>query len=78
MQEVYADPQIQAREMVVELDHPRAGHIKNIGVPVKLSDTPGKIRTPAPLLGQHTKEVLAEIGYSSDEIAAFEEEGVLG
>ena len=67
LSETYADPHVQAREMVVEMDHPIAGRIQNIGVPVKLSETPGAIRRPAPTLGQHTDEVLAEFGFSSAE-----------
>ena len=71
--EVYADPQVQARGMVEELEHPQAGVIQNIGIPVKLSETPGLIRRPAPMLGQHTDEVLAEYGYSAEDIAGFRE-----
>ena len=63
-----ADPQALAREMVVELEHPRAGRTRALGLPVKLSRTPGKVTRPAPLLGQHTREVLAEFGFASSEI----------
>ena len=73
LSETYADPQVRAREMVVEVDHPIAGPVQNIGVPVKLSQTPGAIRRPAPTLGQHTDEVLAEFGFSSDETVALRE-----
>ena len=73
--EVYADPQVTARQMMVELDHPTAGVIKNIGIPVKLSETPGAVRSPAPTLGQHTGEVLAEYGFSAGEIAGLMESG---
>ena len=66
-----ADPQTLAREMVVELEHPRAGRTRALGLPVKLSRTPGKVTRPAPLLGQHTREVLAEFGFSSSEIEAL-------
>ena len=59
--EVAADPQALAREMVVELEHPRAGRTRALGLPVKLSRTPGKVSRPAPLLGQHTREVLGRI-----------------
>ncbi|KKH62891.1 carnitine dehydratase, partial [Methanosarcina mazei] len=56
--EVLKDPQVLAREMIVEIEHPVAGKLKVPGVPIKLSDTPGGIRTPAPTLGQHTEEIL--------------------
>jgi crotonobetainyl-CoA:carnitine CoA-transferase CaiB-like acyl-CoA transferase len=69
MPAVYADPHVQARQMMVEIEHPTAGRIKNIGLPVKLSETPGVIRRPAPTLGQHTSEVLEEFGYNPAEIA---------
>jgi crotonobetainyl-CoA:carnitine CoA-transferase CaiB-like acyl-CoA transferase len=54
--------------MVVELDHPRAGRTRALGLPIKLSATPGKVARAAPLLGQHTREVLREFGFSSQEI----------
>jgi crotonobetainyl-CoA:carnitine CoA-transferase CaiB-like acyl-CoA transferase len=60
-EEVFADPQVQARDMVVALDHPAAGPSRTLGIPVKLSATPGAVRRPAPLLGEHTEEVLAEL-----------------
>ena len=63
--------------MEVEIDHPVAGRIKNIGVPVKLSDTPGSIRFAAPTLGQHTDAILCELGFNSDEIAKMHESGAV-
>ena len=78
IEQVYADPHVQSRDMSVELEHPKSGSIRNIGVPVKLSDTPGSVRTPAPLLGQHSDEVLAQYGYADGDIAAFKDAGVLG
>ena len=66
--QVYDDPQVQAREMMVETDHPVAGRVKNIGIPIKLSETPGRFQRPAPTLGQHTDEVLSDLGCSDDEI----------
>ena len=66
--QVASDPQALAREMVVELDHPRAGRTRALGLPVKLSATPGGVRRPAPTYGQHTREVLGEFGFSSAEI----------
>jgi crotonobetainyl-CoA:carnitine CoA-transferase CaiB-like acyl-CoA transferase len=64
--EALSDPHTLARDMIVDLVHPGAGPIKNLGVPVKLSDTPGVVDRPAPLLGQHTAEILAELGYDAN------------
>jgi crotonobetainyl-CoA:carnitine CoA-transferase CaiB-like acyl-CoA transferase len=75
IKEMQADPQTIAREMVPETDHPVAGRVQAIGLPVKLSATPGGVVAPAPLFGQHTREVLVEAGYSSSEIAALLESG---
>jgi len=66
-----ADPQALAREMVVELEHPRAGRTRALGLPIKLSRTPGKVTRPAPTFGQHTREVLGEFGFSAAEIDAL-------
>ncbi len=75
--EVYADPQVQAREMMVETDHPVAGRVKNIGIPIKLSETPGQFQRPAPTLGQHTNEVLTDLGCSPDEIDKMRDQGIV-
>jgi crotonobetainyl-CoA:carnitine CoA-transferase CaiB-like acyl-CoA transferase len=72
-----ADPQTLAREMVVELDHPKAGKTKAIGLPIKFSETPGKVVTPAPTLGQHTREVLLGVGYTDAEVDALAAEGAI-
>jgi crotonobetainyl-CoA:carnitine CoA-transferase CaiB-like acyl-CoA transferase len=69
--EMHADPQTIARDMVPEIDHPTAGKMKTVGLPVKFSQTPGGVHRAAPLLGQHTTEVLTEAGYSAGEIAAL-------
>lgn len=66
--EMAADPQTAAREMVVELQHPRAGATQALGLPIKLSATPGGVERAAPLLGEHTREVLAQYGFSAGEI----------
>jgi len=66
-----ADPQALAREMVIELDHPRAGRTRALGLPIKLSATPGGVTRPAPTFGQHTREVLGEFGFSAAEIDAL-------
>ena len=59
--EVFADPQTEARAMVAEIEHPVAGRMRTLGVPIKLSATPGTLRRPAPLLGEHTDEILSEL-----------------
>jgi crotonobetainyl-CoA:carnitine CoA-transferase CaiB-like acyl-CoA transferase len=71
--DVAADPQALARQMVVELEHPRAGRTRALGLPIKLSRTPGKVTRPAPTFGQHTREVLAEFGFSATAIEALYE-----
>jgi crotonobetainyl-CoA:carnitine CoA-transferase CaiB-like acyl-CoA transferase len=77
LDQVYNDPHVRARNMVVELDDPHLGTIKHIGVPVKLSDTPGTIRHRAPDLGEHSREVLLEAGYTPAEVASLVEHGVI-
>jgi len=68
---------VRAREMVVELDQPGADAVRLLGVPVKLSRTPGAPAGPGPALGEHTREVLAGLGYSDDEVAALERSGAV-
>lgn len=75
--EVFSHPQVVARNMVQEIEHPIGGRIRQIGPAVKCSGTPARIRRPAPLLGEHTEEVLQEIGYTSGEIEALAAEGVI-
>ncbi len=70
MSEVFRDEQALARGMVEELEHPVAGVVRHLGIPVKLSATPGSIRLPAPTLGQHTEAVLREFGIAEGDIAA--------
>ena len=77
MLQALADPQTAARQMVVEIEHTTLGAVKTIGLPVKFSATPGKLRRGAPLFGEHTRDVLAEYGFGNDEIAALEQEGAV-
>ena len=76
---VVEHPQIKARGALVECEHPVAGTVKIVGMPVKLSETPGRVRQPAPLLGQHTDEVLRQyLGLDEAEITALRQAGALG
>ena len=78
LQEVFADPQVDARSMVAEVEHAAAGLLKVLGTPVKLSDTPGSIRSAPPVLGQHTESVLVnDLGFTLDEVAALRGKGVI-
>jgi crotonobetainyl-CoA:carnitine CoA-transferase CaiB-like acyl-CoA transferase len=67
--EVFADPQVKARDMLAEIAHPVAGRVQTLGIPVKLSATPGQLRRPAPRLGEHTDEILAELAKEMDREA---------
>lgn len=66
--EMHNDPQALFRRMVVETEHPVCGPVKTIGLPIKFSETPGDVRSPAPRLGEHSRSVLAEYGYAAQEI----------
>jgi crotonobetainyl-CoA:carnitine CoA-transferase CaiB-like acyl-CoA transferase len=77
VEEVFKDPHVIARDMLVEMEHPTAGTIQMSGIPVKLSATPGTIETPPPLLGEHTAEVLRNLGYSDEQIRILVENGVV-
>ena len=68
MEQVWSDEQVQARGMDVTLEHPKVGSIRNIGLAAKLYGSPGRIHSPAPLMGQHTREMLAESGFNETEI----------
>ena len=70
LQEVFADPQLAARAMIAEIEHATIGPLRTLGVPVKLSDTPGAVRTPPPTLGQHTDTVLQrDLGIEPETIS---------
>jgi CoA:oxalate CoA-transferase len=75
--EVFEEPQVLENEMLVRTEHPAAGRLRMLGIPLELSATPGSIRRPAPRLGEHTDEVLREFGYSADEIGALRAEEVI-
>ena len=72
LDELFGDAQIAARQMVVDMPHQLAGQLRLLGVPIKLSDTPGDVRTPPPVLGEHTDAVLhRDVGLSTEAIAAL-------
>ncbi len=73
--EVFADPQVLAREMVATVEHPTVGELRLTGIPFKFAATPGSIRRPPPLLGQHTDEVLTELGFSAMDIERLRASG---
>ena len=77
LSELFADPQVQHRGLVVEMEHPAAGRIRQTGIPVRLSVTPGSIRTPPPQLGEHTDAILSELGYDGAAIARLRQDGVV-
>ena len=69
--------QVRARDMVVEVDHPRLGRLRQLGIPFKLAATPASIRTAPPLLGEHATEILAELGYDAADIDRLRSDGVI-
>ena len=75
--EMHADPQTAARNMTLEVEHPTAGTVRTLGPPVKFSRTPADVRSPAPVYGQHTREVLAQYGFSEAEISGFLDENAV-
>ena len=78
MGHLFADPQVQHRNMIAEVPHPTIGTLRVTGIPIKYSDTPGTIRLHPPLLGEHTDEVLSDVlGYSSDRIEALKAQQVI-
>jgi crotonobetainyl-CoA:carnitine CoA-transferase CaiB-like acyl-CoA transferase len=75
--QMHADPQALAREMIVETEHPTAGRVKAIGLPIKFSNTPGGVRRAAPTFGQDTREVLLGLGFSDNEIDELAAQGAI-
>ena len=75
--EMHADPQAIARGMITETPHSTLGTVKTLGSPILFSETPSTITRGAPVLGEHTREVLAEYGFSDDEIVQLIAEGAV-
>ena len=78
LDEFSSDPQVLHRQMVLEMDHPTVGKVKQPGIAIKLSETPGKVRTFAPLFGEHTEEVLLQLGYTDTQISELRQAKVIG
>jgi len=76
--EMVADPQLLHRNMILEMEHPKLGKVKQPGIAIKLSETPGKVRSFAPYSGEHTEEVLSSIGYSSEDLSQLLKAGAIG
>ena len=75
--ELLAHPQVKENQMVLEMTHPRAGSYKTIGIPVKLRGTPGEVCRPAPELGEHTREILMELGLEEQQLNRLYRNGVI-
>jgi crotonobetainyl-CoA:carnitine CoA-transferase CaiB-like acyl-CoA transferase len=75
--DMLADPQVKARDMVVEVEHPTAGRVKALGLPIKFSVTPGRVKRAAPRFGEHTREILESLGYSAADIERLAAEGAI-
>jgi crotonobetainyl-CoA:carnitine CoA-transferase CaiB-like acyl-CoA transferase len=78
LEEAAADPHNQARQMVVEVEHPHVGPVRQVGIGPKFSETPGRVRSTAPHAGQHTDEVLASLGYAREQIEGLRASGAVG
>lgn len=76
--ETVENPQVRHRDMVLEFDHPKVGKVRQIGIPIKLSETPGSVRSLGTSLGSDTDEVLADLGYSQDDIKRLHDQGAMG
>ncbi len=76
-EELLEDPQVVANGLVAQIDHPLMGPVRMVGAPIQMSQTPLRVQGPSPSLGQHNDEVMAQLGYSPDEIAGLRERGVI-
>lgn len=75
--EAFSDPQVLHRRMVLDVEHPQVGKLKLLGIPIKFSETPGEIRTLSPAYGEHTLDILRELGYSDDDLKRLREAGAI-
>ena len=78
MDEVFSDPQLLHRKMLLEFDHARLGKVKQPGIALKLSETPGGVRTLAPYSGENTDELMDRLGYSKQEIESLRKANAIG
>lgn len=78
LEDVFDDPQVRPNGSIVEVDHPHAGRLRQPAPPARVERTPAAIGRPAPLLGEHTDEVLAELGYDAAARAALRADGAIG
>jgi crotonobetainyl-CoA:carnitine CoA-transferase CaiB-like acyl-CoA transferase len=76
-EDLMTDPQVAHNNLIQTIQHPEAGEMRVVGIPIRLSETPGAIRLAPPLVGEHNDTILGELGYSADQIAAFRAEGVI-
>jgi crotonobetainyl-CoA:carnitine CoA-transferase CaiB-like acyl-CoA transferase len=76
-EEFMEDPQVRHNRMMIEVDDPHFGRTRQMGIPIELTENPGRVKGPAPSLGEHTRAVLAEIGYSDEEVRGLSERGVI-
>ena len=77
MDEVFADPQVKHMQVAAEVAHPKLGTLRLINQPVKLSRTPAKLVAASPERGEHTEEVLLDLGFNSDDVKKFRSEGIV-
>jgi crotonobetainyl-CoA:carnitine CoA-transferase CaiB-like acyl-CoA transferase len=75
--EVFEDPQVTHRKMLVEIDHPTLGKVKQVGIGIKFSDTPGAVKSIAPRPGQHTDDIMLSLGYTKESIAELRQSGAV-